>query len=271
MVVYADILFLVNFCVDALLLHAVGRFLHLPLSRLRWLLSAALGGVFGFCALLPRLSGLPLLFLSAAEAFGLIFSAFWPKRGALLRGTFLLFLFAAALSGLLGLLQRILSPPGMLIVNGSVYFDLSPLLLVLLTCIAYGALWVFDRLFRKKEPDALLCTLCITHRGETVTLTAKCDTGLTLREPFSGDPVLLAERAVLKAMLPPDFGEAACAVPCRPIVCRTVGGSALLPAFRPERLCINNVPVRAWVAVSPRALAAGEIRALIHPEALPKT
>ena len=45
--VYADILFIVNLYVDALLLSAVRRFLRLPLKTGRWLLAAALGGFSG--------------------------------------------------------------------------------------------------------------------------------------------------------------------------------------------------------------------------------
>ena len=57
MTVYADILFIVNLYIDAMLLSAVHRFLHLPLSRLRWLFASMLGGLFGFTALLPQLHG----------------------------------------------------------------------------------------------------------------------------------------------------------------------------------------------------------------------
>ena len=61
MTVYADILFIVNLYVDALLLAAVRRFLRLPLGKGRFLLAALLGGVFGLCALLPDIRGFPLL------------------------------------------------------------------------------------------------------------------------------------------------------------------------------------------------------------------
>lgn len=106
MTVYADILFIVNLYVDALLLAAVRRFLRLPLGKGRFLLAALLGGVFGLCALLPDIRGFPLLLLGAMEALALAAAAFAPKPIiTLLKAAFLLLLFGAALSGLL-LLDR---------------------------------------------------------------------------------------------------------------------------------------------------------------------
>ena len=44
MTVYADLLFIVNLYIDALLLSAVRRFLRLPLTGKRLLLASVLGG-----------------------------------------------------------------------------------------------------------------------------------------------------------------------------------------------------------------------------------
>lgn len=267
MTVYADILFIVNLYIDALLLSAVRRFLHLPLSRVRWLLASLLGGVFGFTALLPQLRGVPLFLLGTAEAFLLVCAAFAPKRTVLLlKATFLLLLFGAALSGLLGLMQSFLPMRGMVLRNGTVYFDLSPLLLVLLTCAAYGILYLFDRIFRKKEPDTLFAAVTLSLNGKHAALTAKVDTGLTLHEPFSGLPAALTEKSAVLALLPEDFGKETCALPLRFVPYSSVGGSGVLPAFRPDTAQINGSRAELWVAVTDRPLSAGSFSALIGTE-----
>ncbi len=264
MTVYADILFIVNLYIDALLLSAVRRFLHLQLSRLRWLSASLLGGLFGFTALLPQLNGFWLFLLGTVEAFLLICAAFAPKRAVLLlKATFLLLLFGAALSGLLGLMQSFLPMRGMVLRNGAVYFDLSPLLLVLLTCLAYGILYLFDRIFRKKEPDTLLAAVTLTLNGVHAVFTAKVDTGMTLHEPFSGLPAALAEKSAVRTLLPEDFGKETCALPFRFIPYSSVGGSGVLPAFRPDTAEINGEPAELWVAVTDRPLSAGSFSALI--------
>ena len=151
-----------------------------------------LGGVFGFSALLPALPGVVLFPLALLESLALCAAAFAPKpMTQLLKAVFLLFLFGAALSGLLTAAAYFLPIHGILLANGAVYFNISALTLILLTCVSYGVLYGFDRLFRKKEPDVFFAKLTITRQGKTVTLPAKVDTGLTLTEPFSGTPAIV--------------------------------------------------------------------------------
>ena len=79
MTVYADLLFIVNLYIDALLLSAVRRFLRLPLTGKRLLLASVLGGVFGLSALLPALPGVVLFPLALLESLALCATAFAPK------------------------------------------------------------------------------------------------------------------------------------------------------------------------------------------------
>ena len=93
--VYADILFIVNLYIDAMLLAAVRRFLRLPIKTWRLLLAAALGGLFGLSALLPHIGGFPLLLLGLAQALALAAAAFAPKPPATLLKAAYLLLFGA--------------------------------------------------------------------------------------------------------------------------------------------------------------------------------
>ena len=280
MVIYADILFLVNLYVDALLLTLVRRFLGLTLSTKRWLLAAALGGAFGFTALLPSLPGGVLLLLGLLEAALLTAAAFAPLTWQmLLKAAFSLFLFAAALSGLLALVPF----QGVLVSNTAVYYPLSAPLLIGLTCLAYGALRVFTRLSGERAPEVFFAKVEITHGGKTAALTAKLDTGLTLTEPFSGLPILVAEKKALGEILPQGFGGvtfgetnaedtagAPGALPnptnFRLVPFSSLGGSGVLPAFRPDRVEVEGREASCWLAVSERPLSAGQFAALFGPQ-----
>ena len=249
MTVYADLLFIVNLYIDALLLSAVRRFLRLPLTGKRLLLASVLGGVFGLSALLPALPGVVLFPLALLESLALCAAAFAPKpMTQLLKAVFLLFLFGAALSGLLTAAAYFLPIHGILLANGAVYFNISALTLILLTCVSYGVLYGFDRLFRK-----------------TVTLPAKIDTGLTLTEPFSGTPAIVADRRALGAILPPNFGMQSTenAVSMRLIPFSSLGADGVLPAFRPDAASLSGISIECWVAVTDRTLSAGSFQALV--------
>ena len=266
MTVYADLLFIVNLYIDALLLSAVRRFLKLPLSGRRLFLSSVLGGVFGLSAFLPTLPGVVLLPLTISESVILCAAAFAPKPVTqILKAAFLLFLFGAALSGLLSAAAYFLPIHGILLANGAVYFDISMFTLILLTCASYGVLYIFDRLFRKKEPDVFFAKLTVTVQNKTVILSAKVDTGLTLTEPFSGAPAVVAERCALGDLLPPDFAVQSLnnTVKMRLIPFSSLGADGVLPAFRPDKALLSDTPVDCWIAVTDRALSAGSFQALI--------
>ena len=183
----------------------------------------------------------------------------------LLKAAFLLFLFGAALSGLLTAAAYFLPIHGILLANGAVYFNISALTLILLTCVSYGVLYGFDRLFRKKEPDVFFAKLTITRQGKTVTLPAKIDTGLTLTEPFSGTPAIVADRRALGDILPPNFGMQSTenAVSMRLIPFSSLGADGVLPAFRPDAASLSGISIECWVAVTDRTLSAGSFQALV--------
>lgn len=100
MTVYADLLFIVNLYIDALLLSAVRRFLRLPLTGKRLLLASVLGGVFGLSALLPALPGVVLFPLALLESLALCAAAFAPKPVTqLLKAAFCCFCLARRFPG----------------------------------------------------------------------------------------------------------------------------------------------------------------------------
>lgn len=87
---------------------------------------------------------------------------------------------------------------------------------------------------------------------------ALIDTGNRLREPLSGQPVLIAEEALLEGLLPVCLS--------RSIAYGALGGSGRLPCFRPSGVWVRRSGRRVaappvWVAVVPGRIP-GAARAL---------
>lgn len=80
--VYGDVLFLINFSMDFLLLFSTSKNMHLRASAKRLLISAALGGAYGVAALFIGNTVLTLV-CNAAAAYLLCFLAF-PRAGRLI-------------------------------------------------------------------------------------------------------------------------------------------------------------------------------------------
>ena len=102
----------------------------------------------------------------------------------------------------------------------------------------------------------------IVNRGHKSVLHACIDTGNRLREPVSGLPVVIAEKALLTGVLPEDG--------YRVLRFGAVGGEGQMACFRPAELWIEHrgrrrPAPRAWIAVSPTPLP-GVFQALAPPE-----
>lgn len=237
--VYVDLLLILNGCIDGLLLSAVAVLRHLPHTRLRLLSGAVVGALSSLIILLPSLPA-PVLALSdilVAAAMVRCAFPFTSKRSYFL-SVGVLFLLSALFSGLSFLLWYFVAPNGFYIYNNTVYYDVSPLLLLGTTLCCYLLSRLAERLREKAVPPAKHLTLTAENRGQTVQFTALHDTGFSLCDGFSGNPVVLIDKTTAAPLLPAEYP--AVTTGFRLIPCHTVAGDGLLYAFRPERLTVST-------------------------------
>ncbi|MBR4888118.1 MAG: sigma-E processing peptidase SpoIIGA [Clostridia bacterium] len=272
MVIYADVLMMVNLLADYALLLVVRRLLHLPAGPLRLLAGAGAGGTLAVVLValcLPAWGSLLLAFPGAALVCA---AAFWPLRPReLLRAAAGYFLAGFLFAGMLLSVRPVL--PGLYIQNNIVYYPVSLPVFFVLLCLLYGASVLLSFLLGETPPARLFCTLRLVQEGTEVSFRAKIDTGCALREPFSGRPVVLVSAAALGEILPAPLqaylaGEKP-APGLRLIPYDTVNGSGLLPAFFPEELLDENGrPLHGCVAVTGRAFGGTGFSAVVNPALL---
>lgn len=273
MLVYADILVLVNMYVDYFLLLAVKRSLHLKARGVRLFLGALLGGFSGLLALLPVGKSLEW-FLLAASAFAISFTAFFDGRWMMLIKCWLsFFTFSLILSGAVLLLTLVFEIKAA-VISGRVYFDLSPLLLLIFTVTVYVVSVLLENICGPKDDVRSLNFAVIeTDLGKAEVL-MKTDTGSTLREPFSGLPAAVVELDAVISVLPPGLMEYISggnpSGGMRLIPCSSLGGKSLLPAFKPDRfyLADSGQELECYVAVTGSRLSSSSWRGLLNPEIL---
>lgn len=270
MVLYLDVLLAVNWVVDFLLLHATARLLRTPCRGWRLVLGAAVGAAGCCVVLLPTLPTALSVLSKAVIALAMCAVAFrWRGVRGWLRGAVVLFVLSTALAGVAMAVWVFAAPAGLQVINGVIYYDLSPLLLIALTALSYGLLCLVSRWTRRREPVGRTYRLRITHGDRTVEVAALYDSGNGLVEPFSGAPAVVAAYPAVAPLLPPEWNPAAKRPPdgARFIPFSSVGGAGLLPAFHPRRLQVCGAEGTwdvsgAYVAVCDR-LGQGEYGALI--------
>ena len=170
MEVYLDLVVLLNFLVDLLLLLGTNRLAGFPSDWQRAAGAAALGGVYSGACLLPGFRFLGNALWRTVCLCGMAVIAFGWNRSAVKRGGLFLLL-TMALGGIAASFGR---------------DDLPALLL------AAGGMWLLCRVgFGDGPGNREYVPIELTWGPNRVRLTALRDTGNTLRDPISGEQVLI--------------------------------------------------------------------------------
>jgi len=199
MTVYVDLLFGLNALINYLLLRGSAALGGCPVRLWRLAAAAVLGGLYAVAAVLPGLEGLQGLLFQGLCAGLMLLTAFGWKRNTVKQGLFF-FGMSFAFSGVV-LLAVQLAEPDFLLLGGRAYYAVSTPALLLLAGLSYGlAAAVLSGCGTHTGGDLVPMTLVL--EGRTAKIRALRDTGNTLRDPITGQSVLVVGSAVKGQLLP---------------------------------------------------------------------
>lgn len=270
--IYVDILFIINFIINYLILFTCAHIHTIHLRRFRIVLSAAFAALYGVLAFFPELSFLTSFVIKLSLSFVIILIAFGKHE--LLRNTLSFLTVSLALAGFVFAASQ-LDPSGTFeIENGIYYIHLSLPTLLISTLICYAVLSLI--FYRKgKEEMKEVCDVEIVNCGNSIKLRALRDTGNSLRAPKTNAPVLICDYPSVrelfpeeaKAVLDSERGEN------YPLLLdklseygkfglvpyKSLGVSfSLLLSFRPDKILRNGNPVHgALIALSDSKISDG--------------
>ncbi len=198
-IVYIDLLFLLNFIANYLLLLGTGRIAGSILNRWRIALGAATGALYAVLLFVPELRWLGLWPCKILSGIAMPLIAFWAER-FLFRNIIFFFCASAGLAGLV-LGAELLGGAGLTIQNGVLYSDFDLRLLLLLFMLSY---FIMSLLFRRRGRHSTreMTSLKIQIAGEAVQLTALLDSGHTLTDPATNRPVVVVNAGCFAWCLP---------------------------------------------------------------------
>ncbi len=235
--VYVDLLFGVNTLINYLLLRGSAAMGGCSAGFWRLLGAAGLGGLYAVAAVLPGLTLLQGTVFQLACAAGMILLAFGWKRNALKQGLFFFALSFAFGGAVLLLVQAV--EPDCLFLGGRAYYAVSTPALLLLAGACYGfAAVVLNGWGTYSGGDLVELELQLGQAKTAVK--ALRDTGNALRDPVTGQRILVADWRVLERLLPEaalirEPAELAVRFPelrFRLVRYEAVGSRGLLPAVR---------------------------------------
>ena len=285
-IIYADVLVSVNLFINYFILLGTARFIYLKFSRIRVLLGALLGALYSLYIFLPPLNFIFSLIIKLIMAVTIIWVSFGiGNKKTQIKTTLCFYSISFAFSGIMFALWCLLSPKGLIVNNGIVYFNISPLFLIVSTVLAYIILQIINRVVGKKRSKNCSCSIGIELQGNVLSLQGEIDTCNNLKEPFSNIPVIVVNRNKIKSIVPQNILNTfylesknmdLSNIPIkwrrriRMIPFRTVSGEGVLPAFKPDNVIIfrnsNKVRKEAYIAICSDSSFDKNLEALVSPE-----
>lgn len=269
MTVYPDEVFFLNTLLDLFLLGTARLLSDCPKRRYRTVLAALFGGLYaGACAVVPLLSGIVFRLLAAVVLCLLAFG--WGK--AALRQSALFLLVCCGFGGMV-LLAALLWKSKVRFFGGMPYYLLNQRLLLLLAGLLYSAVFLTMRHLCRHFGELVSVRLCV--QGHCAQVTALCDTGNTLKDPLTAEPVIITDLQTAKKLFPQvgitrdDLRHPAGLMQRLCLLCpeakprllpfRTVGEGGLLLGVRCDRIDINGKQTQQHILAFSSEAFSGEM------------
>lgn len=232
--IYIDVLIFLNMLEDFLLLLGVKRVLRIKVKSYRLLLGSLWGGALSLAVFLPDMGFWFCCGIKLLSSITLTIITFGCKNLKLfIKEVLTLFVISFLFSGAMIFFCLAFKPKGMKIINDVVYFDISPALLIILTLIIYFILLIYKSLFKNRENGSRMYKVKILYKNNISEFSCKCDSGLSVKEPFSGSSVIIAEKSILNNIEP-------CRERMRIIPFESLGGKGIIYGFKAEEVYIDG-------------------------------
>lgn len=274
MIVYADVLIVLNFVVDYFLLLATDKFLHKKGKLLRLISGAFFGAFTSLYIFLPQvnkyielLTKIIFCFITVAIAFEI------TGVKNFLRTSGVYFLITSLYGGVMIAVWHILKPNGMVINNSVVYFDISPLILVTATVFFYISFTLCYKIFARNIEATDLCEITVFADSKNTNLIALIDTGNAIEDVFGKSEIIIADKSVFTSLFGENsFENSTLNSRFHLIPFKTVSGNDILKGFRCDRAevkykgCVTTIE-KPIIAASKSPLKDG-FNAIVNPKIL---
>lgn len=261
-VIYVDVLFLVNFLITFFLLLLTSKLSKNEINLLRAVAGSLIGGVYSLVILADDLKFF-VSYLGKFAAGCIIVAAAFKINGFknYIKEVVIFFFSNLIFVGVIVGGWMIFKPPGVVINNNTIYFNISAKLLLFSALAAYVVSTVVIRIYNNKIAKKEIYRVTVEKNGKEFKFFAFADSGNNLKEPFSNYPVIVADKNLFEGV------ETERLVPYS-----TIGSQGVLNAFKPNEVtvCAGNKKYsiqNVYIALNDN-LKKGEFRGIINPNIL---
>lgn len=264
MTVYIDVLICVNIFINFFLLICLKKFMSINVKLQRIIISAVVSSLLSLIIFLPEPALILNILIKILSACLVILVAFKFVNFKIFMQRICAFILTnISFCGLMMLFYQLFKPNKMIIYNDIVYFDISPVFLIIATLVCYFVMLFIQRLTGRSEVKSTLVNVSFAIQNKIYSCVGKIDTGCTLKEPFSSAPVIVVDRKILGNNFIIDDKN------IRIIPFDTINGKGMLKSFAPEWVSINcnKIEKMIYIAISENKFNSN-FEALLNMEVL---
>lgn len=207
MTIYIDIIIVENLIMNYIILYATGLISKNKISYLRIFLASLIGAIYSVIQYISKLNIYSNFIIKTILSIIIIFVAFNPQNiKKLCKQLVLFYLTTFTFGGVATYLIYLLKPQNIIIKNG-MYVGTYVLKVIFIGAILGTIILIisFKLSKNKMTKKDLICQIKIKLNGKEKVLKAIVDTGNMLKEPITGNPVVVVEKVALYDLMPKEI------------------------------------------------------------------
>lgn len=230
MVIYIDVLLFTNILINYCILSLTQKCTNISTNEFRLILSAFLSSFFSLIVFIENIPNILSLAIKLCCAVMMCLLAFKIRSiSVLIKCVCVNFGISMVFCGTMILIHNFSKTQNLAIINDTVYFQIDPFKLIIITVIIYLIIILAQRLLRHDIINTIV-NLQITFNDIEIKCIAKIDTACSVTEPFSGSPVIIVEKAVFNQDIEAN----------RIIPYKALGANGILKGFKADKINIDK-------------------------------
>lgn len=207
MTIYIDIIIVENLIMNYIILYAVGLISKNKIYYFKIFLASLIGAIYSIIKYISKISIYSNSIFRIALSIIMVYIAFNPQNiKKMCKQLILFYLTTFTFGGVAIYLIYVLKPQDIIIKNG-MFVGTYVLKIIFIGAIIGSIILIvaFKIAKNKINKNDMMCKIKITLNGKEKILNTMIDTGNMLKEPITGNPVVVVEKTVLYDLLPKDI------------------------------------------------------------------
>lgn len=244
-VIYADILVFFNTVITFILLLTTVLFTGMRPRAARLIIASLVGGVYSLMILAPAMGLASILAARTAMSVTLICITFAPHKLRAFAKEFAVFLLCNFLyAGFVYSVYYLIAPDFISIKNGYAYYDVSAVSLIVICSVVYAGVYLLKKEFFSSKKADDVYPVDILYSGNQIRVNALFDTGNSLRDVYTGSPVLILNKEKAFELTGEILEEAelksGTLLKLRLLPVKSVAGEKCLQAFSVDKITVHK-------------------------------